>query len=215
MIPSRRPPLPAALLLVTFVVVSALVVSGHTAAWDHVILVWIGTVRTAPMIDLMVFFTVLGDGEVEIPLALGLVALLWRLGRRPEARRYLFTALSAEVVFLIAKASFQRPRPEVITKLASAGWYSYPSGHAMLAPVIWGLGLVLVARSVQHDGVRRGLFALAVFIPLAIAASRIYLGVHHPSDVVGALALGTGWAVWWAPADPSLRSRSGQALRAG
>jgi undecaprenyl-diphosphatase len=122
---------------------------------------------------------------------------LWRLGRRIEARRYLFSALSAEVVFLIAKASFQRPRPDLITKLANAGWYSYPSGHAMLAPVIWGAGLLLMARAVRHPAARGVLVILAVVLPVLIAVSRVYLGVHYPSDVLGALALGTGWAIWW------------------
>lgn len=197
MLPARRLSLPAALLLLAFVAVSTLVVAGYTHAWDAAVLTWIGTVRTPAMIDLMVFFTVLGDGEVEIPLALGLIVLLWRLGRRIEARRYLFSALSAEVVFLIAKASFQRPRPDLITKLANAGWYSYPSGHAMLAPVIWGAGLLLMARAVRHPAARGVLVTLAVVLPVLIAVSRVYLGVHYPSDVLGALALGTGWAIWW------------------
>jgi undecaprenyl-diphosphatase len=197
MLPARRLSLPAALLLLAFVAVSTLVVAGYTHAWDAAVLTWIGTVRTPAMIDLMVFFTVLGDGEVEIPLALGLIVLLWRLGRRIEARRYLFSALSAEVVFLIAKASFQRPRPDLITKLANAGWYSYPSGHAMLAPVIWGAGLLLMARAVRHPAARGVLVILAVVLPVLIAVSRVYLGVHYPSDVLGALALGTGWAIWW------------------
>ncbi len=197
MLPARRLSLPAALLLLAFVAVSTLVVAGYTHAWDAAVLTWIGTVRTPAMIDLMVFFTVLGDGEVEIPLALGLIVLLWRLGRRLEARRYLLSALSAEVVFLIAKASFQRPRPDLITKLANAGWYSYPSGHAMLAPVIWGAGLLLMARTVRHPVARAVLVTLAVVLPVLIAVSRVYLGVHYPSDVLGALALGTGWAIWW------------------
>ncbi|MDZ4258071.1 MAG: phosphatase PAP2 family protein [Gemmatimonadales bacterium] len=175
MLPARRLSLPAALLLLAFVAISTLVVAGYTHAWDAAVLTWIGTVRTPAMIDLMVFFTVLGDGEVEIPLALGLVVLLWRLGRRLEARRYLFSALSAEVVFLIAKASFQRPRPDLITKLANAGWYSYPSGHAMLAPVIWGAGLLLMARAVRHPAARGVLVTLAVVLPVLIAVSRVYL----------------------------------------
>jgi undecaprenyl-diphosphatase len=98
---------------------------------------------------------------------------------------------------MLAKQSFQRPRPDIIDRFAGAGWYSYPSGHAMLAPVIWGLGLLLLSQSVSNALIRRVLLFLAVTIPIAIGVSRVYLGVHFPSDVIAALALGTGWVLLW------------------
>jgi undecaprenyl-diphosphatase len=184
-------------MMVAFAAISVLMVLGITGAWDHAVLEWIGTVRGGLTLDLMLFATVLGDGEVEIPFAMGTGILLWRLGRPRCARLFVFSALSAELVYVVAKASFQRPRPDIIDKLASAGWYSYPSGHAMLAPVIWGLGLLLLSQSVRNLWIRRTLLVLAVTIPIAIGVSRVYLGVHFPSDVLGALVLGTGWVLLW------------------
>jgi undecaprenyl-diphosphatase len=184
-------------MMVAFVAISAMMVLGITGAWDDAILEWIGTVRGGITLDLMIAATVLGDGEVEIPFALATGLLLWRLGRARCARIFVFCALSGQVVLMLAKQSFQRPRPEIIDKLAAAGWYSYPSGHAMLAPVIWGLGLLLLSQSVSNALIRRVLLVLAVTIPIAIGVSRVYLGVHFPSDVLGALVLGTGWILLW------------------
>lgn len=184
-------------MMVAFVAISVLMVLGITGTWDDAILEWIGTVRGGITLDLMIAATVLGDGEVEIPFALATGALLWRLGRERCARIFVFCALSGQVVLMLAKQSFQRPRPDIIDRLAGAGWYSYPSGHAMLAPVIWGLGLLLLSQSVSNAWIRRVLLFLAVTIPIAIGVSRVYLGVHFPSDVIGALVLGTGWILLW------------------
>lgn len=184
-------------MMVAFVAISVLMVLGLTGTWDDAVLQWIGTVRGGITLDLMIAATVLGDGEVEIPFALATGALLWRLGRPRCARIFVFCALSGQILLMLAKQSFQRPRPDIIDRLAGAGWYSYPSGHAMLAPVIWGLGLFLLSQSVRHEGIRRVLLFLAVTIPIAIAVSRVYLGVHFPSDVIAALVLGTGWILLW------------------
>lgn len=184
-------------MMVAFVAISVMMVLGITGAWDDAILEWIGTVRGGITLDLMIAATVLGDGEVEIPFALATGALLWRLGRKRCARIFVFCAVSGQVVLMLAKQSFQRPRPDIIDRLAGAGWYSYPSGHAMLAPVIWGLGLLLLSQSVSNAWIRRVLLVLAVTIPIAIGVSRVYLGVHFPSDVLGALVLGTGWILLW------------------
>ncbi len=188
---------PCAGMMVAFVAISVLMVLGITGTWDDAILEWIGTVRGGITLDLMIAATVLGDGEVEIPFALATGLLLWRLGRPRCARIFVFCALSGQILLMLAKQSFQRPRPDIIDRLAGAGWYSYPSGHAMLAPVIWGLGLLLLSQSVAHAGIRRALLFLAVTIPIAIAVSRVYLGVHFPSDVIAALALGSGWVLLW------------------
>ena len=185
-----------------FVGISLVMLLGITSASDDAVLRWVGTIRSDSLTTLMRAATVLGDGALEIPVAFMLLAIIWQVRGRGSGLRYLYCALSGEVVYVIAKASFQRPRPDIIARLGSAGWHSYPSGHAMLAPIVYGVGFVLLAHAARGV-VRRALLALAVAIPLAIAVSRVYLGVHYPSDVLGALALGSAWGYLWFGSDRS------------
>ena len=186
-------------LVASFVLVSLLVLLGTTNVWDDELLHWVEAHRTGSLTNAMLFVTLLGNGAIEIPFALGAATLLWVRGHAPIAKRYVFAAACCELVYVILKPSFHRERPSIIPRLGDAGWYSYPSGHAMLAPVMWSLGLLLLAATTTRKAARIPLAALAVLLPPAIAASRVYLGVHYPSDVLAGLLLGSGWALWWWP----------------
>jgi undecaprenyl-diphosphatase len=205
---TRRSFTPVTLTLFgVFALLSVLVVLNLTLPIDEATLRWIGALRRPWLTEGMLLLTFIGNGLIEFPLALLIAYLLWRLRRPRCSRRFVYTALSAELLYLIAKASFARDRPRVIERLADAGWHSYPSGHSMLAPVIYGFGLILLAESVRSRGARFSLLALAWTLPPLIALSRVYLGVHYPSDVIGALFLGTGWVVLWSESPESRRSR--------
>jgi undecaprenyl-diphosphatase len=134
--------------------------------------------------------------------------------RRSEAAGYAAATLSGWALYGIAKWMFRRARPRVIPRLSDAGWFSFPSGHATMAPLVFGLGL-LIWSSPRPRGIRVTLLVLAGAASLLIAVSRVYLGVHWPSDVVGGLFLGTGWAamwVWWWERAGAMR---GQAVATG
>jgi undecaprenyl-diphosphatase len=184
-------------LLCCFILTATLVVSGVTLPGDEAILRAAGGMRTDWLTSVMRFFTLLGNGKVEIPLALLLVGYFWWKGEQPTARRYFLACVSGELVYAVAKALFGRPRPQVIERLSDAGWSSFPSGHATLAPVIYTLGLVLLSRSINAGSSRPVLLGLGIVFPVVIAVSRVYLGVHYPSDVVAGLFLGSAWALLW------------------
>lgn len=181
--------------LALFAGTSVLMTTGATQAADVAVLSAVGAARTPGLIDLMLGVTLLNEGAVPVVAALGFALLLFRVAGQRLALTYVAAVVSGELLYLIAKASFARPRPEVITKLAGAGWVSYPSGHTMMAPIIWSLGLLLLAR--YYPRVRPGLATLALLIPFLIAASRVVLGVHYLTDVVAALALGGAWLFGW------------------
>ena len=183
--------------LAIFAIVSLLVSTGVTQDIDVRFLELVGTWRTPAGTTAMRAASAIGNWEWELPLALGITAVLLLRGRGVSAWRFVAVCVSAEALYAIVKLLFHRPRPTVITHLGQAGWYSYPSGHSMLAPVIWGLGLVLLAQSVKSRSIKAALWLLAIIATCAIAVSRVYLGVHYLSDVLGGLALGMTWVVLW------------------
>lgn len=154
--------------------------------------------------------SLVGAGAVAIPAGLAVFAALWWWrGRRRAALLYLCAVLSGWALNGLAKSFFRRARPDVIPRLDAAGWYSFPSGHAMLAPLVFGLGSMLLLAEVRSPMARLLGVALAGALVLGIAVSRVYLGVHYPSDVVAALAAGTGWGALWVAGSCRLRPADG------
>jgi undecaprenyl-diphosphatase len=95
----------------------------------------------------------------------------------------------------LVKLLVSRPRPPVEHLQAVAG-SSFPSGHATQASAFW-FSLALASRSVPAAArATRVVWVLAAVIVAAVALSRVYLGVHYPSDVIAGVALGTGWAIY-------------------
>ena len=95
-------------------------------------------------------------------------------------------AIITTVIKAGMKPLLARPRPEAIYHLIDQGGYSYPSGHAITSIAVFMILIVMVRQNVE-DRKKASLMTLALLIPaLGIGLSRIYLGVHHPSDVMGA-----------------------------
>jgi undecaprenyl-diphosphatase len=185
---------------VLFAALAAAVELGWTQALDVRLMLAVGRDRPAWATPIMQAASILGSGTLEIPLALGLSSRLAMLRRRSEAAGYAAATLSGWALYGVAKFAFHRPRPRVIPGLMpGAGWYSFPSGHSMLAPLVFGLG-ALIWSAPWPRRARVALLVAAALLCLPIGFSRVYLGMHWPTDVGGGLLLGTGWAalwVWW------------------
>ena len=95
----------------------------------------------------------------------------------------------------LVKHAFQRARPEFSDPLLSLATYSFPSGHTAGATIWWGFMLVLLFAHRPRLHWRVAGAAFAVLMVLLTALSRVYLGVHYPSDVLAAIAEGCGWLV--------------------
>ncbi|WP_321342643.1 phosphatase PAP2 family protein [Breoghania sp.] len=96
----------------------------------------------------------------------------------------------------LLKLLFGRPRPDLVPHLDVIHTASFPSGHATISTLTYLTLAALVARVVTRKRVRAYLIGCAVALALIIGASRIYLGVHWPSDVLAGWALGTAWAAF-------------------
>lgn len=184
--------------LILYSLLTVLVVAGHTLDLDSRLMLGLADYRRSWFSPLMYLASLTGAGEVAIPVALLIAWALWRRRRGGDARAYLIIAFSGWALYGLAKFSIRRARPHVIPYLFhGAGWYSYPSGHSTLAPIVFGLGAVLWSAPWKSEGRRLALIAAAGFLVCTIAFSRVYIGVHYPSDVAGGLFLGVAWSSFW------------------
>lgn len=146
--------------------------------------------------------TRLGDPPFAISatLAVGLgLLLLWRLGTPrvgwADAPLWFGTVLGGHGLATLLKLLFQRDRPPPDGRLVLVDSYSYPSGHSVFAAVFFAMLAALLARTVPaRRRVARAVgVAACLVLALLVGSSRIWLGVHYPTDVLGGLLLGFAW----------------------
>lgn len=156
-------------------------------AWDAPLMLAIHH-YSRPWLDvLFMAITQTGGVLLVIPVA-GLVAWLWRRQQRLNALVVSISLGGAVVINNALKFLFARPRPAVFPPLTVETSFSFPSGHTMAAVAFYGLLAVLLWRK------RHFWWAmLATGWAVLVSFSRIYLGVHYPSDVLAALAVGLLW----------------------
>ena len=103
---------------------------------------------------------------------------------------------STAILNILIKNYINRPRPDMEMRLIEASSYSYPSGHSMCALAFYGFLIYLAYKKVEHTWVKILAFIFLPLLILAIGASRVYLGVHYPSDVIAGFAAGLFWLVF-------------------
>jgi membrane-associated phospholipid phosphatase len=151
--------------------------------------------RSETLIEAARVITWAGSALVLVPLAVVYCLVLARAGLWREAATVALSLGGAMLIYELTKTLTSRPRPSVEHLQAVSG-SSFPSGHATQASAFW-LSLVLVLRATRvQPFARRMASALATALVLGVAWSRVYLGVHYPSDVVAGVVLGSGWALW-------------------
>jgi undecaprenyl-diphosphatase len=168
--------------------------SGSTQAFDVAVLRWLGEHHTRLLTAAAVELTYLGTGTVVL-MIVGVAALfLWHTEHKHSAR-LLLAAVAGNILLNGAlKLVFHRPRPDVFAWQTVAVSSSFPSGHAMSATVCYGTVAYLVARLQKHRWSRVLTLTGAVVLILLICATRLYLGVHYPSDVLAGILVGLAWA---------------------
>ncbi len=123
-----------------------------------------------------------------------IVAVVWlvRIGRVRLAVFLVVTALAGSLIDTVVKIVVDRPRPVLLDPVATARGKSFPSGHAMSSTVVYGALLLAFLPAVARRW-RPWLLAGAAGLVLAIGFTRLALGVHYLSDVVGGIVLGLAW----------------------
>ena len=163
--------------------------------WDVAANAWLHVHATPNGLRFFDAITLVGSPGVWVVTALFALWLLWR------REHFLFLAWIASNVAggllqLLLKATVHRDRPQYAARYLHGQSYSFPSGHTMSATIAWSLMVVCAGLSLGWHGHRRALLYVAsTTLVLAIGFSRLYLGVHYPSDVAGGLIAGTAWVV--------------------
>ncbi len=139
--------------------------------------------------------TALG-GQTVLTLLVGSVLGYLVIARRHHAAIFILVATVGGALLSTAlKGLYSRPRSDVVPHLAYATSYSFPSGHAMLSAVVYLTLGALLARLVQGRWTKLYFVGVAVLLTILVGSSRVYLGVHYPTDVAAGWAAGVSWAV--------------------
>ena len=142
--------------------------------------------------------TALGGTGILVMLTVFVSALLFLQGNRRSMALVLAAIGSGFLANQLMKFGFERPRPELVPHGSYVYTSSFPSGHAMMSAVTYLTLAILVARVQERPSVRAFLIGVACFLTVIIGVSRVYLGVHWPSDVLAGWTAGAAWAViWW------------------
>ena len=199
-----------------FVRIAESVLEGQTAEFDTAVLRWLDQHAT-PMLDrLAIEVTALGSGLVVTVIVLALSGVLWQVKRRYLAILLWLTTGGSVLLNAILKLSFDRPRPRVFEwRVHYPVTSSFPSGHSMTAAVVYLTVAIIIFRTGSNR--KLGLIALlcAAVLMLLVGLSRLYVGVHYPSDVVAGYAAGIGWTGFCSAAVNLMRRREERLRESG
>ncbi len=139
--------------------------------------------------------TALGSTVVLALLTLAVAAFLWLRGLHGAAWLLLGATLSGMLVSFALKDLFDRPRPDLVPHGMHVATASFPSGHSMMAAVVYLTLGVLLARVEPRLRLKLYVLSTAILLTLLVGITRIYLGVHWPSDVLAGWTIGAAWAL--------------------
>ena len=180
-------------LLACLVALTAVVAAGWTAPLDQATAVAAAVHRTAFQSAVAINVTALGSAPVVTIIALVAAAYAVAAGRPRVVLALAWTPL-AFLLDSAIKLLVRHPRPSV-AMIALPPDFSFPSGHAVAASALYVTLALLAADMERRAAPRRLLIASGVLVAVLVAWSRVYLGVHYLSDVVGGLLLGTAGAI--------------------
>lgn len=204
----------AAALLAGFGVLADAVVDGDTLGFDTTLLMALRTpgdpadpIGPAWLAEAVRDVTGLGSISVLSIIVIIVFAYLLLVGKARTGWFMVFAVVSGTAISTVLKILFDRPRPE-LTGVARVFTSSFPSGHAAVSAVVFlTLGAILAQASPER---RLKVFYLtvAIVLTLLVGVSRVYLGVHYPTDVLAGWSIGAAWALLCTSAAQFLKERA-------
>lgn len=192
----------AALALFAFAKLGEEMVEGDTRAFDEYLLLALRShddpsdpIGPRWFEEMMRDFTALGGTGVLILITLVVVGFFSIMKKRDMALMMFGSVAIGMILSQALKWGYSRPRPDLVPALTQVSTLSFPSGHAMMSAVAYLTLGVLCARTSLPRIAKGYLLSVAIVLTLIIGISRVYLGVHWPTDVLAGWAGGAAWAI--------------------
>lgn len=183
----------AALALWLFAEIADEILDQESFTFDKEILLTLKQLHSPLLDQVMLGFTYLGEPVILVLICLVLGVWLLLRGTRSQATTLIIAVVGASLLNNWLKLLFGRARPLLWERVVDVGQYSFPSGHAMISLVTFGMIGYLLSN--QFPRWRSGIIGLTIVLVAGIGLSRMYLGVHWPTDIVAGYAAGLVWLV--------------------
>jgi undecaprenyl-diphosphatase len=183
----------ASAALVFFGWLTRVVLAGESMRFDTAVRDGIHAWASVPLTSAMRAVTQLGSAPVLVALG---ILVVWRLAaqrRRRAALIFVAACLGAEALSEILKLAFRRPRPEAFFGYSEPITYSFPSGHSVMSACFYGVVAAILTTRMESRATKTAIWMGAALLAVAIGFSRVYLGVHYPSDVLAGYAATAIW----------------------
>jgi undecaprenyl-diphosphatase len=143
----------------------------------------------------MIVASAIGESYVLLPLSAVIVFAFWRAGHKNRAILFVIAMTGALLIDEALKLGFRRARPQPYFNYPLPHSYSFPSGHALFSVVFFGALATFVSPGLHATWKKSLLWAAAAFLAAVIGFSRVYLGVHYPTDVIAGYAAALVWVI--------------------
>ena len=188
------------LCAIGFGAIVILLTDNKIVQFDNEIISFVKRLETPPLTSIMKFFTFIGGGFPVVIVTLIIMFFLYKvLHHRRELILFIWVVIGSVLLNETLKLIFHRARP-MLHRIVDANGFSFPSGHSMAAFSLYGVVAFLLWRHISTSYGRVMLILLSIVMIITIGVSRIYLGVHYPSDVLGGFLASGSWlavSIWF------------------
>jgi undecaprenyl-diphosphatase len=160
---------------------------------DQAIQSWVHGFTRPWLTDVMSGLSWIGSPIVLVPAVTFAVAFMWWSGRKDDAVFVTAAALGGVALDEVMKLHFKRLRPDLPWAFVHEHSFSFPSGHSVMAMVLYGVLVYKTQDKLRSNWARAALMVAAFLMVAGIGISRVYLGAHYPSDVAGGYFVGAIW----------------------
>jgi membrane-associated phospholipid phosphatase len=158
---------------------------------DRSFLLWIHQFANPQLDRIMLFLTALGDPPTVVTIFIATIIWLGLKKRYADVLRFSIVCIGGVLINQEMKLFFAKPRPELWPRLITDMTFSFPSGHAVGSMVVYGFLAYIFAKEFQQ--IKRYIYVCAIALIIAIGFSRLYLGVHYPTDIIAGYGIGFLW----------------------